>query len=378
MKKISQIFLTTITIVIIFTVIYTSSSAVGASSAVPNISGTWTGTLFNVGQEEYSTIFKITQNGEQFSGTASFEITNSYSYPQDVGKSFEYSLSGTIDETGKIHITGNVLSGPPEIVSRAGIWNMDWQLSQDGEVISFYGLDQYGNTLSVTLRQNQDNTSPSEATSSLPTVTSSGSSFPMGLLLGLVLIFTIGLSVGAVWRLKIRKDQSQLPLPPPPQSSPIQETPPLSKQVQKKPSRAHSFASIGGSLAIVFSLMAFLFAFLTASDSNASMMGYPGGSSQGIALFATIGGLGLVSAIIILVSAKILNSNPQRHVQCGILILVFSIVGSSAILLYPPEARSLVIAFFVLSGWTTLAGGILAIIFKPQILIVDNQRSNHE
>ncbi len=202
---------------------------------------------------------------------------------------------------------------------------------------------------------------------------SAGSPFPIGLLLGLAAVVTIGLIVGIVLRLKIRKDQSQLPLPPPPQPSSFQETPSIAKQVQKKPANAHSLSLIGGSFAIIFSLMALLFTFLTAtSDSNTYMMGYPGGSSQGIALFGTIGGLGLISAIIILVSAKILNSNPLRHVQCGILILVFSIVGSSVMFLYPPEATSLAIIFFAVSGWITLAGGILAIVFKPKILIVDN------
>ena len=263
MKKLSQIFIITVMIVTIFSVFYTSVRTVSANPAISNISGTWTGNLINVGIEDYSSVFKISQNGEQFSGTASLQITHSYSYPQDVGKSFEYSLTGTIDETGKIHITGNILSGPPEIVSRAGIWNMYWQLSEDTRIISFYGLDGSGNTLNVNLnRQNQDNTLPSEASSSLPSTTSSGSSFPIGLLLGLVAVVAIGGIVGTVLRLKIRKDQNRRLLPPPP--SPIQGTPSMAKQIQKKPSKAHSLSLIGGSFAIIFSLMALLFAFLTA------------------------------------------------------------------------------------------------------------------
>ncbi len=359
---------------IIFALIYATSYAVRASAAVPDISGTWSGTYVNVGVEDYSNVFTILQNGDQFSGNASFAITHSDYAPQDVGKSFIYSLTGTIDENGKIHITGNILSGPPEIVSRAGIINMDWQLSQDGNTISFNGNDEYGNLINVLLNRTATlTTSPTIQPTSPISVSSS---LPLNVLLGLLIAAIIGISIRAAFVLQKRNAAGGLPLPPP-QPSPVQETPSLAKQVQKKPTGAYSSATIGGIFATIFSLMGLLFAFLTAtSESNVYMMGYPGGSSQGIALFGGIGGLGLISAIIILVSAKKLISNPLRHVQCGVLIVVFSIVGSSVMFMYPPEGRFIGIIVFFVSGLTSLVGGIEAIIFKPQVLVVDDQSSN--
>jgi hypothetical protein len=108
-------------------------------AVIPDISGTWSGTYNTVGIEQYSTVYTITQNEDQFSGTASFVITESNYYPQDVGKSFTYSFEGTIDENGVIHIIGNVLEAPPEIYQRAGAWDLNYQLSDDGNTISYNG-----------------------------------------------------------------------------------------------------------------------------------------------------------------------------------------------------------------------------------------------
>jgi uncharacterized protein YycO len=131
-----------------------------ATPIVPDISGTWSGPFNNVGVERYSTVFTITQNADQISGTASFVITESPYYPQDVGKSFTYNFGGTIDVDGNIHITGDIAEGPPEIIARAGHWEMNWQLSEDGKTISFSGSDQYGNVLDILLHRGTQNQPP--------------------------------------------------------------------------------------------------------------------------------------------------------------------------------------------------------------------------
>jgi uncharacterized protein YycO len=133
----------------------TAKAAVNTSATVPDISGTWTGTITNLDiLESESMVFTISQNENQFSGTILFVITHSITYPQDVGKSFTYGVTGTIYETGRILITGDVISGPPEIVSRCGPWdNVAWQLSNDGNTISFNGDDGYGNNINVLLNR---------------------------------------------------------------------------------------------------------------------------------------------------------------------------------------------------------------------------------
>jgi hypothetical protein len=127
---------------------------------VPDISGTWSGTYNNVGVEQYSSVYTITQNAAQFSGTAAFVITSSNYAPQDVGKSITYNFQGTIDENGNIHITGNVATAPPEIYSRCGAWDATYQLSEDGKTIFFSGSDQYGNSLDILLHRGTPNQPP--------------------------------------------------------------------------------------------------------------------------------------------------------------------------------------------------------------------------
>ena len=235
---------------IIFALIYATSYAVRASAAVPDISGTWSGTYVNVGVEDYSNVFTILQNGDQFSGNASFAITYSDYASQDVGKSFIYSLTGTIDENGKIHITGNILSGLSEIVSRAGIINMDWQLSQDGNTISFNGNDEYGNLINVLLNRTATlTTSPTIQPTSPFSVSSS---LPLNVLLGLLIAAIIGISIRSGIRIIPEKKCGRFTSTPP-QPSPVQETPSLAKQVQKKPTGAYSSTTIGGIFATIFS-----------------------------------------------------------------------------------------------------------------------------
>jgi hypothetical protein len=195
-----------------------------------DISGTWLGNMNNVGVEDYSATFTIAQNGNEFSGTASLVITNSTFTSQDVGKSFAYSLAGTIDETGKIHLTGNVLSGPPEIVSRAGAWNMNWQLSQEGKTISFYGNDDYGNVINVLLNREQTpDLTPLSSTQ--PTSLTSN-----GVLLGISITVIIASIVFAIWMLRKRKANAKSP-PLPPPTLPPQPSPP-SVEVPQTPKRA--------------------------------------------------------------------------------------------------------------------------------------------
>ncbi len=135
------------------------SLIIGTVMAAPDISGTWEGDMSNPGQEDYSMDVVITQNGDQISGTSAFVITASNVYPQDVGKHYTYAFTGTIDETGNIHIIGDFAEGPAEILARAGHWDMNWQLSTDGNAISFHGVTD-GTYLDMLLHRGTSNQPP--------------------------------------------------------------------------------------------------------------------------------------------------------------------------------------------------------------------------
>ena len=183
-----------------------------------DISGTWEGTFYNVGVEEYSTVYTLTQTGNQITGTGTYRITKSFGYPQDVGNSFTYSLKGTIDENGKIHLAGTVVEAPPEIIGRTGPQDINYQLSADGNTITYYGGDQYNNALRILLsRKNTVSLSKdtpasivsSPTTSSLgnqETKTNSGDS---GFYLVIILFLVVVLCVGGIYSLHmIRKKDS--------------------------------------------------------------------------------------------------------------------------------------------------------------------------
>ena len=126
---------------------------------VPDISGTWSGPLNNVGVEDYSTIFIFSQNGDQITGTATLLITQSNAYPQDVGKSFIYTFFGTVDANGNIHIIGDCTEAPSDIIGRSGHWDLNLQLSADGNTISFIS-DPYGTNLDMLLHRETPNPCP--------------------------------------------------------------------------------------------------------------------------------------------------------------------------------------------------------------------------
>ena len=93
------------------------------------------------------------------------------------------------------------------------------------------------------------------------------------------------------------------------------------KQVENKPTAAFLLSLLGGIIGLI--IAAALSAF-----------------------FPPLGIWGLISSIIVIISASKLNSNPWEHAKWGAVILVFSIIGVGPLLAF--------------------LGGILALVYNPK------------
>ena len=122
-------------------------------------------------------------------------------------------------------------------------------------------------------------------------------------------------------------------------------------QVQNKPTAAYVLSLLGGIFGLLISI-GFLalgaIAYAAYSSAVADYYGYYSYSSAFGWGWATLLGLGvwmLITAILIIVFAGKLKSNPMEHSKWGALILIFSIIG--------------------LGGLLGFIGGILALAYKP-------------
>ena len=138
-------------------------------------------------------------------------------------------------------------------------------------------------------------------------------------------------------------------------------------QIQNKPTSAYNFSLIGGVLGTIISLALIgfgadlLYLYNTSPYFNAPHpVGQPdvrvfrNGADYSIFwIFLVIGFWCLISAIIILYSAKKLMANPTEHSKWGNTIIIFSIFGLGTIF--------------------AIIGGILAVSFKPDSVTKNNQ-----
>jgi hypothetical protein len=124
-------------------------------------------------------------------------------------------------------------------------------------------------------------------------------------------------------------------------------------KVQNKPTAAFVLSLVGGILALIaaFVLIAFAAIFATVEPYSYTS-GYYYYSTDIDALRVTawiLGGVGawvMAAAIVVLISAVKLNSNPLEHSKYGLIILLFSIFGGINIF--------------------GIIGGALALSYKPQ------------
>lgn len=117
-------------------------------------------------------------------------------------------------------------------------------------------------------------------------------------------------------------------------------------QVQNKPTAAYIISLIGGILGVIGSVV------LIGAGA------FLGVFTLGLG-FAFIGGLGLwilICSLVVIFAASKLNSAPLEHSKWGAIILVFSIIG----------------------GWSLLdlIGGILALVYKPELVGSTQQYSS--
>jgi hypothetical protein len=122
------------------------------------------------------------------------------------------------------------------------------------------------------------------------------------------------------------------------------------QQVQNKPTAAYILSLLGGIFGLLAAIAFIAFGALTYSYYYNSSYYY----SYSYDLFgwgyATLLGLGiwmLITSILTIVFAAKLKSNPMEHTKWGALILIFSIIG--------------------LGGLFGFIGGILALVYKPQL-----------
>lgn len=74
----------------------------------------------------------------------------------------------------------------------------------------------------------------------------------------------------------------------------------------------------------------------------------------GLMLFRTLGLIGIISGVIVIISAIMLNSRPEEHLRWGTLILVFSILSIFSAM-----------GGFLIGLIFGIIGGIMAISWKP-------------
>jgi hypothetical protein len=122
---------------------------------------------------------------------------------------------------------------------------------------------------------------------------------------------------------------------------------------------------IGGALMLIGGTLSALWFMLGGFNANGMMGGF-GGMMDGYqnmmggygVSFGFIGGLsfvGLISGIVVIVGALMLNARPAEHMTWAILILVFSIVSF------------LGMGGFYLGALLGIAGGAIALSWKPTI-----------
>ncbi len=131
----------------------------------------------------------------------------------------------------------------------------------------------------------------------------------------------------------------------------------MSNQVQNQPTAAYWLSLIGGILALLGSIVVIALGALAYLAVNSALSDfYSGGYSDyyptnynafGLAggIILAIGVWMMISSILVIVFARKLKADPLAHGKWGILILVFSLIGSWSIL--------------------NFIGGILAIVYKP-------------
>jgi hypothetical protein len=120
----------------------------------------------------------------------------------------------------------------------------------------------------------------------------------------------------------------------------------LDRSVQDKPTAAFVLSLIGGIIGLIVGFVLIAIA-VSIANSNYYNGYYYYDYNPAVALFGGIGAWTLITSIIVIISAAMLNSNPWAHTKWGVVILVFSIVGL---------------------GWWLLGfiGGILALVYKPK------------
>ncbi len=114
-------------------------------------------------------------------------------------------------------------------------------------------------------------------------------------------------------------------------------------QVRNKPTAAYILSLIGG----VFGLISGLVLIGLGAIAGVFTFGFG---------FALIGGIGIwimICSLIVIIAASKLNSEPLEHSKWGAIILVFSLIGSWSIL--------------------NLIGGILALVYKPELVSSQQQ-----
>lgn len=114
--------------------------------------------------------------------------------------------------------------------------------------------------------------------------------------------------------------------------------------VQDKPTAAYVISLIGGILGLIVGFILIISAAIIANAVGGYY--YSGPSAAFAVLYGSIGVWSLITAVIVIISAVKLNSNPWEHTKWGVIILVFSIIGLGTLL--------------------GLIGGILALVYSPQ------------
>jgi len=109
-------------------------------------------------------------------------------------------------------------------------------------------------------------------------------------------------------------------------------------EVEEEPTAAYWLSMIGGFLGLIIGLILIVIAVSVASLSY--YFGPPAALLGGIGLWS------MITAIIVIISAYDLHSDPWEHTKWGVIIIIFSVIGLGTIL--------------------GLIGGILAIVYKPE------------
>jgi hypothetical protein len=108
-------------------------------------------------------------------------------------------------------------------------------------------------------------------------------------------------------------------------------------EVEEEPTAAYWLSMIGGFLGLIIGLILIVIAGSIGSLPN---------SGPATVLFGGIGLWSVFTAIIVMISAYNLRSDPWEHTKWGWIIIIFSIIGLGTLL--------------------GLIGGILAVVYKPE------------